>query len=170
MKRSRVCVSDTSRGVARREKASLPRTWTEEKAAIVIERIRFNAFRETAAQAAGIPKATFYNWLTAAKADDCHPRLREWAEELERVEAEAESNLLATVNFHAAKSWQAAAWIAERKWPERYGRPYRPEIRENPKDLPDDELLGRLLDGLLNTEKGQEMVRQKLTLIEGGKK
>ena len=168
MKRPRVCVSETSKS-ARRSK-ELPRSWTEAKAKGVIAHVRKNAFRETAALAAGIPRATFYRWIAAAKADDAHPRLVEWFEELEQVEAEAEAGLLHTINTHAERQWQAAAWIAERKWPVRYGRPMRPDVKEDPKQLPDEELLSRLLDGLLNTESGQEMVRKKLTLIEGGKK
>lgn len=168
-------MSDTSTAKVRRQKSDqgsgrLPIGWSEEKAAIVIDRILDNAFAETAALAAGIPKATYYCWVNEGKRPEAHPRLKLWVRQLENASAQAEAGLLATINFHALKSWQAAAWIAERKWPDRYGRPYRPETKEDPKALPDKELLERLLDGLLNTEDGQAMVRAKLTLIEGGKK
>lgn len=148
----------------------LPTTWSEEKAAVIIDRILDNAFNETAALAAGVPKVTFYSWLTEGRLDGAHPRLRLFVQQVDKAQAEAESGLLATINMHAIKSWQAAAWIAERKWPDKYGRPYRPELKEDPKALPDKELIERLLTSLMETEEGQTMLRAKLTVLNGGKK
>lgn len=35
-------------------------------------------------------------------------------------EGELEAELLTTIKTHAADSWQAAAWLLERKWQKRY--------------------------------------------------
>lgn len=168
-------MSNTSTAKGKRQKPEggsgrLPTTWTEEKAAVILDRIMDNAFTETAALSAGVPKATFYSWMREAQEPNAHPRLKLFAEQVDKANADAEAGLLATINMHALKQWQAAAWIAERKWPDRYGRPYRPDAKEDPSKMPDKELVERLLEGLLNTPDGQEMVRAKLTLIDGGKK
>lgn len=82
-------------------------------------------YRETAAKVAGIGVSTLYRWLEQGEADIEHNRTtpyRELREAIEKAEADAEKKLLDTIQAAAPKNWQAAAWMLERKNPDRWGR------------------------------------------------
>lgn len=111
----------------------------------VIFLLRQGAYLRTAAEAAGIGEATLHRWL----ANDT-PRYREFRESVARARADAQVNLLLTIQMHARGGqtrpkqvvvpkpkgehevvtiqevvdgdWRAAAWILERSWPQEYGR------------------------------------------------
>lgn len=69
---------------------------------------------------------------------------------MQRAEAESERALVAIVRAAAPKTWTAAAWLLERRFPARWARP---EIRRQPppppktaedlSKLPEEELLKR---------------------------
>lgn len=48
-----------------------------------------------------------------------HP---EFAARLEAAEAEAEKNFWSRMVLHSSKSYQACAWMLEKRWADRYGR------------------------------------------------
>jgi hypothetical protein len=86
----------------------------------------------TAAEAVGISPRTFRLWMSRAHSGE--PRDRPYRELRERVEtarAEAELRLVAQVGRAASRSWHAAAWLLERQYPERWGKPSR---SESPRD------------------------------------
>lgn len=89
----------------------------------LIQFIKVGSFAETAAAAAGISKQTFYNWLRRSKDKDASHPLRAWGKEVRKAFAHSEVFCL-TVISQAAKdgTWQAAAWLNERRFPERYAR------------------------------------------------
>lgn len=43
-------------------------------------------------------------------------------EQREQAEAGFEQHHIANINQHSIETWQASAWMLERKFPERYGR------------------------------------------------
>lgn len=89
----------------------------------VINCIKVGAFVETAAIAAGISKRTYYNWLRRSKDPNASEPLKAWGKEIRKAFSQSEVFCL-TVISSAAKSnvWQAAAWLLERRIPERYAR------------------------------------------------
>jgi hypothetical protein len=54
-------------------------------------------------------------------------RMREYFEAITKALAESETALVAHINRAGDKSWQAHAWLLERRFPERWGRKDRLE-------------------------------------------
>lgn len=94
----------------------------------LVTALQAGSYREQAALHAGISVSTFYRWMKegeAAEADEIpasKSRAREIREAVQNAEASGELHLLATIKAAAPKSWQAAAWILERKYPNKWGR------------------------------------------------
>ena len=82
-------------------------------------------YRETAAEHAGIGVSTLYRWLETGEADweegKTTPHRELW-EAIKKAEADAEVGAVALIRKAAPDSWQAAAWLLERKHPGRWGR------------------------------------------------
>jgi transposase len=86
---------------------------------------------EMAARAAGISEATFYRWLQRGE-NSKSGIFREFCEAVKNAEAEAEAELLSFIIEQARSgTWQAAAWILERRHPERWARRERMEHEHN---------------------------------------
>jgi transposase len=89
---------------------------------------------ETACAATGIHKDTYYEWCRMARAAverlKKNPTSRATAKEkklvalmaeVEKVMEEKQSRLISVIEAAAARGfWQSAAWLLERRWPERY--------------------------------------------------
>lgn len=118
-------------------KVGRPTKLTPERQERIIGAIRGNAPNEIAAAFAGISEQTFYNWINRANEDEKAGRATEFVEFLEAIEkAQAENeieNLLIIRSSAKGQptaegvpgtpgTWQAAAWLLERRHPERYGR------------------------------------------------
>jgi hypothetical protein len=67
---------------------------------------------------ARIAPSTLYLWLAKGKAGD--PDYADFSERIKAAEAEAEEALMGVIRGHAADSWQAAAWLLERRMPKKY--------------------------------------------------
>lgn len=111
--------------------------------------IRTGAYPETAARAAGVSERSFYRWMERGEAEQVrrdsydaeHPTLTEEEKEKRAIEqpfvhfwqsiqkalAEAEILVVGKV-YQGGKDWQSKAWIAERRWRERWGRTTRTEL------------------------------------------
>jgi transposase len=105
----------------------------------ILGAIRSGAYNETAAAYAGIGESTFYKWLARAQDELAGgPEARgiyvEFREAVEKAQAESELEHLLVIRGAAQgrptkqgvpgspQQWQAAAWMLERKHPDRYGR------------------------------------------------
>jgi transposase len=88
----------------------------------IVEAVRNGAPRETAAEAAGVAKSTLFRWLAQGRAADAPARFRDFAEALERADAEYELHAVARIERAAAEDWRAQAWRLARKFPQRYGQ------------------------------------------------
>lgn len=91
----------------------------------IVELVRAANTVEVAAETAGISQPTFYGWMARGKqggrGNAAYARFRE---DVEQARIEAESLLVLRVQKAAAKgSWNAAAWLLERRWPERWSSP-----------------------------------------------
>ena len=82
---------------------------------------------EAAARLAGISESTFYRWRHWGE-NARSGIFREFWEELKKAEVEAEAALVNYIRTEAQSgTWQAAAWILERRYPERWGKRERVE-------------------------------------------
>lgn len=97
-----------------------PNKLTPEVRARVLQAIRTGCYVETAAAYAGISKQTLFNWLREGARGD--PRAVEFHREFTEALARAELKELAIISKAAEKSWPAAAWILERRFPKRWGQ------------------------------------------------
>lgn len=87
----------------------------------ICEAIRAGNYRKVAARLVGIDRATLYNWTRWGEQDP-DSIYGAFENALRLAEAEAEAGTLAIIMRAAAEQgqWQAAAWMAERKWPQRW--------------------------------------------------
>lgn len=84
-----------------------------------------------AAMSAGINEATFHAWKSRGEQDEAGP-FRDFSESIKRAEAEYVRSALELIGSAAKKSWQAAAWLLERRYPHEYGQLKRdPESNES---------------------------------------
>ena len=86
--------------------------------------IRVGNTVEVAADAVGISESTFYLWMErGTKSGGSYTRYRNFRSEVERARAEAEATLVARISKAAQNgSWSAAAWLLERRAPDRWGK------------------------------------------------
>lgn len=119
------------------KKRGRPLKLTDELIEQLASAVRVTMYVETAVQAAGIHKDTFYEWLkTAARAreklangtaksklTDKEKLCIRFSDRMKEAQAEGEQADNALV-IRAAQNgaWQAAAWRLERRHPEKYGR------------------------------------------------
>ena len=82
---------------------------------------------EAAAAYGGIHYATMREWIL--KGEKCKSgKYHEFAEAIKKAQDEAEAMLIAEIRAHGRKTWQALAWLAERRHPERWAKPNRYEV------------------------------------------
>lgn len=97
-----------------RKKVGRRTKYTPETVAKLTQAIRLGMTHLLACQYAGISHDTFYTWMNK------HP---EFSDAIKEAEGEGAVELLAIIKKQAREgTWQAAAWILERRHPEAYGR------------------------------------------------
>ncbi len=85
--------------------------------------VRGGNYYKVAAQACGIAETTLYEWIEKGRvATDRSCDYALFAEALKKADAEAESADVLIIKKAAKKSWQAAAWLLERKRFQRWAR------------------------------------------------
>lgn len=111
-----------------------PSKLTPEVQTLVVEMLQAGNFIETAAAAAGIDRDTIRQWLKrGARAKS--GKFRRFRDEVVKAMAESEAGLIALVGNAAIGGdgvrgqWQAAAWLLERKFPEKYARRQKIEAK-----------------------------------------
>jgi hypothetical protein len=86
-----------------------------------------------AAEAAGITEPTFYNWLKRGESET-KGQFFEFSEHVKECQAKAVQLHLKLITKAATEgSWQASAWILERRHPEEFGRREKVEMDGNMK-------------------------------------
>lgn len=96
----------------------------------IINILRAGGYDETAAAAAGIPRQRFYDWLRRGDPAGELPEnevFRDFRTAVERARADGEVRNVAMIAQQAQTNWQAAAWLLERRHPERWARPSQRE-------------------------------------------
>jgi len=94
------------------KKVGRPRsTMTPEAIEAILRSVRLGLHPDRAALAAGVSASTYRNHKRR------HP---EFATAVKEAMAAAEEGYLSRILMHSEKQWTAAAWILERRWPERW--------------------------------------------------
>lgn len=126
----------------------------------IVQAVSHGAVFETAAAFAGVERVTFRAWLTRGRKEIAEDKLDTphalLVIELEKALADCEVMWLTAVGGAAVDHWKAAAWLLERKWPERYGRRWQiaPEHSEDGQPISDEQLADMTdeqLDALIET-------------------
>lgn len=90
----------------------------------------------------GVSKETYSRWINHPKTDNQN-QLRQ---QLKKADAEREAALVTRIMRASDDTWQAAAWLLERRYPDRYAKPVRPV--ENRSAERDDERIKGYIDAL----------------------
>ena len=81
-----------------------------------------------AAESVGITEVTFYNWLKRGETES-KGQFYEFAEHVKACKAKAVQLHLKLITKAATEgTWQASAWILERRYPEEFGRREKVEL------------------------------------------
>lgn len=97
-----------------------PNKLTPELRERILQAVRMGCYLETSAAFAGISKQTLFNWLRLG-AQDVEP-FAEFHRDFAEALAKSEVRALAVIGKAAEKSWQAGAWLLERRYPKRWGQ------------------------------------------------
>jgi len=88
-----------------------------------LQMLRAGNYIEIATRAVGISRQTFYEWMERGKSDaPDDAQYRELREAVAVARAEGEVRAVAHIASAARENWQAAAWLLERQYPDRWGR------------------------------------------------
>lgn len=100
-----------------------PTKFTPETTDKLLSALKSGNYRSVACKYAGISFQTLRNWIKIAESPDAPVEYVEFLDALEKAEAQAEVVDISIIRQAAHNGqWQAAAWIRERKNPERWGR------------------------------------------------
>ena len=104
---------------------------------------------EAACSVVGISTTTFYRWMQVGEQDsDGRTPFQDFHSVIKKALSRGETNYVNVIKKAAESgTWQAAAWMLERKFPDRWGR----QEREPLKDWR-NEIVGLLRDGKVSRE------------------
>lgn len=101
---------------------------TSELQAEICQLIEKGNYISTACQACGIGSTAYYRWLEQGKKDE-EGIYKGFLEAVNVAEAKAVTANVKVIKTASETSWQAAAWLLERKNPEDWGAKQRTEHR-----------------------------------------
>lgn len=87
--------------------------------------LRVGGYPEAAAGVAGIHRSTLNRWIARGDPEGTDPEdapYRAFVLDLAQARAEGETRNVAIIAQAASQNWQAAAWMLERSYPERWAR------------------------------------------------
>ena len=123
-----------------------PTSLTTETVKRICDRLEIGATKHAAAAKAGIGVSTFMGWqkrgrdeqqrrADGERGNPNETRFIDFLESIEVAELIAEDTLISKINDAASEHWQAAAWILERRHPEKYGRYTRSDVTSGGKQI-----------------------------------
>jgi len=102
--------NNTNKTPSSRVREIQPYKYSEDVAMIICTYLRKGCTIEASCQAANIGRATYYRWMD---------EIPEFKEFVNATESDVEATLLDTIREFG--DWRAAAWILERRYPQRWG-------------------------------------------------
>lgn len=104
---------------------------TPELVAQAAKMIAEGCYVETVAQALGIHKSTWYEWIKKGEEEEAGI-YRDFADAIKKATPQAEIKAVEGVLKAGREgNWQALAWFLERRFPERYGRRDRVSLEQS---------------------------------------
>jgi transposase len=98
-----------------------PKALNESTRVRILAAIRKGMTLARAAECGGVSFETYRKWRKRGEAGE-EPFCAFFAE-VKEAERDAEEELLLRIREHSIETWQAAAWLLERRYPHRYGPP-----------------------------------------------
>lgn len=122
-----------------------PSSLTPDVHRLIVKMLASGNYVETAAAAAGVDRMTIRAWLKRGAREKVG-RYAKFSRDVGKALGEAEASLLALIATAAygSKQWQAAAWILERKFPQRYGR--RIQVEEAAERSTDNAIMEKIAE------------------------
>ncbi len=113
-----------------------PRLLTPAVKKTICKAIKLGATLEIAARAAGIGARTLDEWLNHGRDElqvdpDASGPCAAFVSEVMIASSKNEQELIGIIRKEAPQTWQAAAWLLERKFPERYAKVDRLRVTED---------------------------------------
>lgn len=105
----------------------------------IVQSIRRGVTYDVAAQAAGIHRSTLIAWRERGELDleeHTDSLFAYFADELTRATAAGELGLVERISAHGLVDWRAAAWLLERRHPERWARRDRLDVEVSERAKP----------------------------------
>jgi transposase len=106
-----------------------PTSFTTAKANRIVVAIRRGLPFKLAAAAGGISYNTFVRWRNDGSSPNAPRHLREFCNQVRSAESEAAQRFLGLIEAAAERTWQAAAWMLERRHPDLFGKSAEPPSR-----------------------------------------
>ncbi len=131
---------------------------TPELIELIKEHLEEGNYDMIAAQAAGITRQTFYNWIRKGKTDK-EGIYYDFYRMVEESKATGEVKLIAVIKKASNRTWTAAAWILERSRPERWALH---KAKENAVEFWKKELLTMLKDKVITQADIVETIGEEL--------
>lgn len=76
-----------------------------------------------------VGESTFYNWMSLGRSETAEPIYKELVSKVEEAAEFSEVEAIQALRISAIKhrNWKAAAWILERRFPEKYAKAHKCE-------------------------------------------
>jgi hypothetical protein len=100
-------------------KARRPVGFNAETCREVVNGVRAGLPYKHAAERAGLAERTLYNWLTKGQQEEDGP-YRQFMQDIKEAAAEFVESCVGHIKAACVDSWQAAAWLMERKHPDQF--------------------------------------------------
>jgi hypothetical protein len=118
---------------------------TPETLGAVAELLLEGNYKETVADFLGIHRATWWRWEQLGERDP-QSIYGDFCNVVKKASAGAEISLLRSIR-HGWEGWQSKAWIAERRFPQRWGRRVEVTLRQEAEKIA--ERYGKTVDQVL---------------------
>jgi hypothetical protein len=108
--------------------------FTPATADLIVQLLSAGNYITVAVRAAGVSRQQFHEWLERGTSGlDADVEYADFRERVELAKAQGESRNVAHIASAARENWQAAAWLLERMYPDRWGR-VSVRLRDAPED------------------------------------
>jgi hypothetical protein len=124
-------------------------TMTSEIVERIVRAVGAGSYLAVAIASAGVPQATFYDWWKRGdeRGAPGDAPFREMRVRVERARAEGEVRNVGIIAAAGQESWQAAAWMLERSYPDRWARPSQRDHVEPPAaPIPEEDPFADVVD------------------------
>lgn len=165
--------------MANKKKMGRPTKLTPKIQDEIVELLKAMNYVETACAVVGISKNTYYDWIKKANESKRRNKYTIFRDEIEKAQAWGEARLVATINRHSERNWQAGAWLLEKRHSDRWGKEKKEEEPSKKEEEPEyvsadvshiDPLQRKIMKSILDTcaSKSDSEWMEELGIDENG--